>query len=144
MICSGIWMWMTQWLVRKSRELEVQVPIPSLDYIFLLKYKKSVIYANRKCNHKWFLKWKSRFHLPRIPVLFFVPSLSLPDLLCDPTDLILRKETPFKAMTSRTAPSLDGLLAQVFRGFPQQMPGDLCTARGIISLRTLIICDRRD
>ena len=59
-------------------------------------------------------------------------------MLCDLTDLIWRKGTPFEAMTGRTIPSSDGLLAEVFWGFPQlwQMPGDLCTAPRIISLST--------
>ena len=30
-----------------------------------------------------------------------LPSLSLPDMLCVPTNLILRKGTPFEAMTGR-------------------------------------------
>ena len=47
------------------------------------------------------------------------PSFSLPDVLCDPTDLIWRKGTPFEATTGRTAPSPDGLLAEVFWGFPR-------------------------
>ena len=55
----------------------------------------------------------------RYPVLSLIPSFSLPDVLCDPTDLILRKGTPFEAMTGRTAPSSDGLLAEVFWGFPR-------------------------
>ena len=58
-------------------------------------------------------------------------------MLCDPTDLIWRKGTPFEAMTGPTAPSSDGLLAEVFWGFYsaiRQMPGDLCTAPRIISL----------
>ena len=46
--------------------------------------------------------------------VFPFPSLSLPDVLCDPTDLILRKGTPSEAMTGRTASSPDGLLARVF------------------------------
>ena len=37
----------------------------------------------------------------------------------DPTDLIWRKGTPFEVMTGRTAPSSDGLLAEVFWGFPR-------------------------
>ena len=49
----------------------------------------------------------------------FFPSFSLPDVLCDPNDLIWRKGTPFEAMTGRTAPSSDGLLAEVFWGFSQ-------------------------
>ena len=47
------------------------------------------------------------------------PFFSLPDVLCDPTDLIWRKGTPFEAMTGHTAPSSDGLLAEVFWGFPE-------------------------
>ena len=45
---------------------------------------------------------------PNILVLTFLPSV-----LCDPTDLIWRKETPFEAMTGRRA-FTDGLLAEVF------------------------------
>ena len=51
-------------------------------------------------------------------------------VMCDPTDLIWRKGTSFEAMTGRTAPSSDGLLAEVFWGF-------LCTAPRIISLSPL-------
>ena len=46
-------------------------------------------------------------------------SISLPDVLCDPTDLIWRKGTQFEAMTGRTVSSSEGLLAEIFRGFPQ-------------------------
>ena len=53
------------------------------------------------------------------PVLSLIPSSSFPDMLCDPADLIWRKVNPFEAMTGRTAPSSDGLLAEVFWGFPQ-------------------------
>ena len=53
------------------------------------------------------------------PVLSLIPSFSIPDVLCNPTDLIWRKGTPIEAMTGRTAPSLHGLIAEVFRGFPQ-------------------------
>ena len=52
------------------------------------------------------------------PVLSFFPSISLHDLLCNPTDLIWRKGTLFEAMTGRTSPSSDGLLAEVFPSFP--------------------------
>ena len=45
------------------------------------------------------------------PVLSLFPSFSLPDALYDPTDLIWRKGTPFEALTGRTDPSSDGLLA---------------------------------
>ena len=53
------------------------------------------------------------------PKSSFFPSFSLPDVLCDATDLIWKKGTPFEAMTGRTAPSSDGLLAEVFWGFPR-------------------------
>jgi hypothetical protein len=56
--------------------------------------------------------------IPKYPLSLF-PSFSLPDVLCNPTDLIWRKETLFEAMTGRTVPSSDGLLAEVFWGFPQ-------------------------
>ena len=64
------------------------------------------------------LEFNSSLHAT-IPVLSLFPSFSLPDVLCDPTDLIWRKGTPFEAMTGRTAPSSYGLLAEVFWGFPQ-------------------------
>ena len=51
------------------------------------------------------------------PTLSLFPSFSLPDVLCDPTDLIWRKGIPFETMTGRTSPSSDGLLAEVYRGF---------------------------
>ena len=43
-------------------------------------------------------------------------------------------------MTGRTAPSSEGLLAEVFKDFPQslgQMPGNVSTAPGIILLSPL-------
>ena len=54
-----------------------------------------------------------------LPILSLIPSFSLPDVLCDPTDLIWRKGTSFEAMTGHTAPSSHGLLAEVFWSFPQ-------------------------
>ena len=50
----------------------------------------------------------------------FFPSFSVPDVLCENTELIWREGTPFEAMTGRRAPSSHGLLAEVFCGFPQQ------------------------
>ena len=50
---------------------------------------------------------------------FLLPYFSLADVLCDPTDVNWRKETPFEAMTGHTAPSSDGPLAEVFCSFPQ-------------------------
>ena len=52
-------------------------------------------------------------------ILSLFPSSSLPDVLCDLTDLIWRKGTPFETMTGRTTPLSYGLLPEVFRGFPQ-------------------------
>ena len=37
-------------------------------------------------------------------VLSLIPSFSLSDVLCDPTDLIWRKEAPFEAMTGLKSP----------------------------------------
>ena len=51
-------------------------------------------------------------------VLKYCKCESLPDVLCDPTDLIWRKGTPCEAMTECIAPSLYGLIAEIFRGFP--------------------------
>ena len=39
--------------------------------------------------------------------VFLFPSFSLPDVLCDPTDLIWRKWSPFEAMTGRKSLSSD-------------------------------------
>ena len=47
------------------------------------------------------------------------PHPFLPGVLCDPTDLIWGKGTPFEAMTGLTVPLSDGLLAEVFQGLPQ-------------------------
>ena len=66
------------------------------------------------------------------PVLSLFLSFSLPVGFCDPNDLIWRKGTPFEAITGRKAPSSDGLLPG-FLGFSSQIPGDLYTARRIIS-----------
>ena len=49
-------------------------------------------------------------------------------LLCPSLACCAILPTSFKAMTGRTAPSLDGPFAEVFRGFPQ------CTAPRIVSL----------
>ena len=54
--------------------------------------------------YKFFLCLSSSF--------FLLPS-------CDPNDLIWRKGAPFEAINGRKASSSDGLLAEVFRGFPQ-------------------------
>jgi hypothetical protein len=77
----------------------------------------------------------------------FLNSFLLPsDVLCDPTDLIWRKGTPFEAMTGRTAPSSDGLLSEVF----WVSLGCKANARRSVHspqdhfIITLIICDRRD
>ena len=51
--------------------------------------------------------------------IYPIPSFILPDVQCDPTYTILRKGTQFEAMTGRTAPSSDGLLAEVYWNFPQ-------------------------
>ena len=52
-----------------------------------------------------------------IRIRLFFPSFSLPDVQCQPTDLIWREETPFEALAGSPA-FIDGLLAEVHRGFP--------------------------
>ena len=54
-----------------------------------------------------------------LPVFSLIPSISLPDVQCAPSDLIWRKGTLFEAMTGRSATLSDGLLAEVFWGVPQ-------------------------
>ena len=57
--------------------------------------------------------------------------------------LHLEERDPIEAITGRTAPSSDGLLAEVFWDFlgfssaVRQLPGGLCTAPRIISLSLL-------
>ena len=79
-------------------------------------------------------------------ILFFLPSFSVPDVLCNPTDLIWRKGTPLEVMIGRTAPSSDGLLAEVFWGFPQLQGKCQETLHSPQDhfIITLIISDRRD
>ena len=93
------------------------------------------------------LVWRNKYiGKEPLPVLSLFPSFSLPDVLCDPIDLIWRKRTPFEAMTGRTAPSSDGLLAEVFWDFLG------CKANARRSVHSpqdhfiiiLIISDRRD
>ena len=69
------------------------------------------------------------------PILSLFPSFSLPDVMCNLTDLIWRKGTSFEAMTGHTVPSSDGLLTEIFLSC-KQMP-DLCTVPKIISLSPL-------
>ena len=50
---------------------------------------------------------------------FLFPSSSLPDVLRGFTELIWREGILVEAMTGRTAPSADCLLAEGLWGFPQ-------------------------
>ena len=68
---------------------------------------------NKVCRTK---SERKQFLYYRVPVLSLFPYFSLPDVLCDRTDLIRKKGIPFEAMTGRAAPSSDGLLAGVFLG----------------------------
>ena len=77
-------------------------------YLPLLKSKNTFIQVY---NRQGFFQTQV---LPRL----FLPSFSLSDVLCIPTDFIWRQMTPFEAMTGRTA-IIDDLLAEVFRRFPQ-------------------------
>ena len=79
-----------------------------------------MIQASKKENTNWNMKYtnyakgreNAKNKMSKTP-------FSLPDVLCDPTDLIWRKGTSFEAITGRTAPSSDGLLAEVLWCFPQ-------------------------
>ena len=69
------------------------------------------------CEEKILLIHFCSFYGDNIQYVF--PKIALrktpfPDVLCDPTDLIWRKGTPFEAITGPTAPSPEGLLAEVF------------------------------
>ena len=66
-----------------------------------------------------FLFWQY-FGILFHPILsLFLSASSLLDVLCDPTDLIWRKGTPFEAMTGRISTSSNTLLAEVSLSFPQ-------------------------
>ena len=85
--------------------------------IFLLPWKFRVLENDRGRKLSkllvYYFPQNDRYALQLIflsapgPVLSLIPSFSLSDVLCDPTDLIWRKRTPFEAMTGRTAPSPD-------------------------------------
>jgi hypothetical protein len=78
--------------------------------IYLLPFAITCLYR---------LKYRDLKIIDFFPVPSSIPSFSLPDVLCDPADLIGRKGTSFEAMTGHIAPSSDGRLAEVFRCFPQ-------------------------
>ena len=69
--------------------------------------------------------------------------MSLPDVLCDPMNLIWMKGTQFEKMTGRTAPSSDGFLAEVFWGFSSVVRRSVHSPQDHFII-TLIISDRRD
>ena len=71
------------------------------------------------------------------------PSFSLPDVLCDSTDLIWSKGTPFGAMTGLTAPLSDGLLAEVFLRYKANARRSVHSPQDHFII-TFIISDRRD
>ena len=77
------------------------------------------------------------------PILSLIPSFSLPDVLCDPTDHIWRKGTSFEAMTDRTAPSSDALLAEVFLSCKANSRRSVHISQDHFIITT-IISDRRD
>ena len=69
------------------------------------------------------------------------PTISsfLPDVMCDPTELIWRQGTPFEVMTGRTA-FIDCLQAEIFLS-RKVNAGDLCTASSTISLSPLSLAE---
>ena len=87
---------------------------------------------------------EDKIRISVLSFLSFFSSFSLPDVLCDPTDLIWRKNTAFEAMNVHTSPSSDSLLAEVFLGFSsavRQIPRYLCTAPEIISFSPLSLAN---
>ena len=76
-------------------------------------------------------------------VLSLFSPFSLPDVLCDPTDLIWMKGTQFEAMTGRIAPSSDGLLAEVFLGYKANPRRSVHSPQDNFII-TLIIGDQHD
>jgi hypothetical protein len=72
-------------------------------------------------------------YIQHLPIL----SFHLSPMLYNPTELVRRKGTSFEAMTDRTAPSSEGLLAEVFLS----CKADLCTAPRIISLSPLSLAN---
>jgi hypothetical protein len=89
-----------------------------------------------------FIIYKERY----FPDLSFFPSFSIPDVLYDLADLIWRKETPFEAITARTAPLSHDILAEFFQGFPQLQGKcqEICAQPRDHFIISLIIGDRRD
>ena len=71
-----------------------------------MHYSRLAILNNVRLATKYYNRTKYNIN----SIHSFFPSLSLPNVLCDPTDHIWRKGTPFEAMTGWTAFS-DGLLA---------------------------------
>ena len=66
-----------------------------------------------------------------------------PEVLCGPNDLIWRKGTPFEVMSGRTAPSSEGLLAEVFVGSKANARRSADSPQDHFII-ILIISDRRD
>ena len=95
-------------------------------------YPHQILNETHMCVFTWCLK------------LVNTHSISFPGVLCDPTDVIRRKRTPFEAMIGRTAPSSNGLLVEIFWSFLS------CKARRSVQspqdhfIITLIISERRD
>ena len=79
------------------------------------------------------------FHLPSASRPFFISFTVPPWRAVRSYRPHLEERYPFEVMTSRTAPSSDGFLAEIsgFSSALRQMPGELCTAPRIISLSPL-------
>ena len=84
-----------------------------------IKLKSYFYLLTHRYNRDYFVFLSTVMETEGVTIPSRIPSSSLSDMLCDPTDLIWRKGTPFEAMTGRTAPSSDGVLAEVFWGFTQ-------------------------
>ena len=87
-------------------------------------------------------------HMPNRSLYPLIVLISMPTSfpLTDPTDLIWRKGISFEAMTGRTAPSSDGLLAEfsgVFLGCKANARRSLHSPQDHFII-TLISSDRRE
>ena len=78
-----------------------------------------------------------------IKTLSLIPSFSLPDVICDLTDIKWKKGTPFEAMNGRTTPSSDDVLAGVFLGCKANVRRSVHSPQDHFVI-TLIISNRRD
>ena len=115
--------------------------------LFLFNLKCPSECYNNKCRRSLKLNVViySFFHTMHVSstILSFFHFFSVPDVLCDLTDLIWRKGAPLKAMNGRTAHLSDGLLVEVFLSCKANARRSQ-HSRWDYFIIILIISDRRD